>query len=69
MLQLTERYTFKVSHEQKQTLKLLRSKYRINTAQFIRNAINEKLNREKDAVFKKYKEVQHYLNIINNCPF
>jgi predicted DNA-binding protein len=69
MTQLSERYSFKVSYEQKRTLKLLHSKYKINTAQFIRNAINEKLNHEKDSIFKKYKEVHDYLNVLNDCPF
>ncbi len=68
-MQLTEKYTFKVSCKQKQTLKLLHSKYKINVAQFIRSAINEKLNREKDSIFKNHKEIQEYLNKINNCPF
>jgi len=68
-MQLTERHTFKISKEQKQTLKTLHRKYDINTSQFIRDAINEKLKREKNSIITQFKEVKDYLEKLNNCPF
>lgn len=64
---LTERHTFKTSENQKQTLKVLKDKYKINTSKFIRDAIKEKLEREKESMFKNFKEAQIYL--YDNCPF
>lgn len=68
-MKLSEKHTFNISKNQKQTLILLHKKYNINTSNFIRDAISEKLNREKDSFFKNYKEVQKYLKECNNCPF
>ena len=69
MEQLTERQTFKISAKQKQTLRVLRNKYSINTSQFIRDAIDEKLSRERDDIFRNYREIQLYLRELENCPF
>ncbi len=69
MMQLTERQTFKISAKQKQTLKVLRTKYGINTSQFIRDAIDEKLQREKHTIFRQHKEIQLYLNKLKTTPF
>ena len=66
-MKLTETQRFKISKEQKKTLKLLNEKYCINASLFIREAINEKLEREKDDIFKQHKEIQDYLK--NSCPF
>ena len=66
-MQLTEKQVFMISPEQKRTLQILRTKYHYNTSQFIRQAIDEKLQREKQTIFKQYKEVQEYLK--NPCPF
>ena len=66
-MQLTEKQVFMISQKQKQTLLILRKKYHYNTSKFIRDAINEKLQREKDTIFKKHKEVQEYIN--RYCPF
>lgn len=68
-MKLTERHTFKTNELQKKTLIVLRKKYKINTSNFIRDAINEKLNREKSVIFKNHKEVQSYLDKFNDCPF
>lgn len=68
-MQFTEKYTISVTENQKKTLVVLHSKYRVNTAKFIRDAINEKLLREKDSIFKKHYEVQKYLESISDCPF
>lgn len=38
-------------------------------SKFIRNAINEKLQREKDDIFKEYKEIQKYLKEKSEIPF
>jgi hypothetical protein len=58
---------FRTSENQKQTLRILHSKYKLNTSQFIRDAINEKLQREKETIFKYHHEVQNYLK--SDCPF
>ena len=68
-MKLTEKHTFKISANQKKTLVILHNKYKINTSNFIRDAINEKLQREKDCIFKKHKEIQKYLKEIDECPF
>jgi hypothetical protein len=68
-MQLSHKHTFKTTVNQKKTLVLLHEKYRLNTSQFIRDAINEKLEREKDGIFKAYKEIKTYINITKHCPF
>jgi len=68
-MKLTDKHTFKISESQKKTLIILKSKYKINTSNFIRNAINEKLEREKESIFKNHKEVQKYLKEFNDVPF
>ena len=68
-MQKSELQQFKITSKQKQTLFVLRSKYNINTSQFIRDAINEKLQREKETILKNYKEVQEYINQMDECPF
>jgi hypothetical protein len=42
--------------------------YKINTSQFIRDAINEKLQREKNGIISQFKEVQDYIKAYNECP-
>ena len=61
MTQLTEIQQFKITTEQKKTLQTLHKKYKINTSQFIRDAINEKLQRDKGSIVSSFKEVQEYL--------
>lgn len=68
-MQFTEKHSINVTENQKKTLIVLHSKYKVNTSKFIRDAINEKLLQEKDTIFKKYKEVQEYLQSIYDCPF
>ena len=68
-MQRTKTHTFKISESQKQTLIILAEKYNINVSEFIRSSINEKLEREKETIFKNYKEVQTYLKELNNLPF
>jgi hypothetical protein len=68
-MQLTEYQKFNCTPEQKQTLKTLHKKHKINTSQFIRDAINEKLQRDKGTIISSFKEVQEYLKQLNNCPF
>ena len=67
MPELTERHTFKTTTKQKATLQVMHSKYKLNVSQFIRDAVAEKLERERDTIFKQYKEIQCYLN--KDCPF
>jgi len=69
MTQLTEIQQFKITLEQKKTLRILHKKYKINTSQFIRDAINEKLQRDKLNIISSFKEVQEYLKQLNDCPF
>ena len=47
MKQHTEIQTIKVSKIQKETLKRLKSKYNINPSHFIRQAIAEKIQRDR----------------------
>lgn len=68
-MQLTEYHRFNCTLEQKKTLRILHKKYKINTSQFIRDAINEKLQRDKENIVNSFKEVQKYLKELNNCPF
>ena len=65
----TERQTIKITQQQKQTLQILNSKYHINTSQFIRDAINEKLQRDKETILKNYSEVESYLKQYEKVPF
>ncbi len=60
-MKAVERHTFKCSKEQKQTLIILKNKYKVNISQFIREAINEKLEKDKAKIFKRFREVQRYL--------
>lgn len=65
----TEKQVFKISPLQKETLKRLKTKYNINTSAFIRSAIDEKLTRDKQALFKKDKNIAQYLQHYNDCPY
>jgi len=56
----TEILKVRISKEQKQTLDKLKE-YNVNVAQFVRNAIKEKLQREKAEIITNYKNLQ--------CPF
>ncbi len=53
----TEILNIRISSEQKRTLDKLKE-YNVNVAQFVRNAIKEKLEREKAQIINK-----------NLCPF
>jgi len=68
-MKLIDYHKFNCSPEQKKTLRILHKKYKINTSQFIRDAINEKLQRDKSVIFSNFKEIQEYLKQLNNCPF
>ena len=56
----TEILNIRISKEQKQTLDKLKE-YNVNVAQFVRNAIKEKLQREKSEIITNYKNLE--------CPF
>jgi post-segregation antitoxin (ccd killing protein) len=56
----TEILNIRISKEQKQTLHKLKE-YNVNVAQFVRNAIKEKLQREKVEIITNYKNLE--------CPF
>ena len=68
-MQYTQRQTFKISVKQKQTLTVLGEKYKLNVSKFIRDAINEKLKREKETILKNYKEINEYISDMEECPF
>jgi hypothetical protein len=68
-MKLTESHTFKTDNIQKKTLITLKVKYKVKVSKFIRSAIKEKLEREKDGIFKNYIEVENYLKKANDCPF
>jgi hypothetical protein len=59
----TEIQKFRLSKLQKNTLRLLSEKYNINTSQFIRDAISEKLERERIKI-KAVGKVEKL-----DCPF
>lgn len=56
----TEILKVRISKEQKETLDKLKE-YNVNVCQFVRNAIKEKLQREKSEIITNYKNLQ--------CPF
>jgi post-segregation antitoxin (ccd killing protein) len=56
----TEILNIRISKEQKQALDKLKE-YNVNVAQFVRNAIKEKLQREKAEIITNYKNIE--------CPF
>jgi post-segregation antitoxin (ccd killing protein) len=58
----TEILNIRISKEQKQTLDKLKD-YNVNVAQFVRNAIKEKLEREKVQIIKDYNKS------LDICPF
>ncbi|MFN9319433.1 MAG: hypothetical protein ACK58Q_02520 [Chitinophagales bacterium] len=58
----TEILNIRISKEQKRTLDKLKD-YNVNLAQFVRNAIKEKLEREKVEIITNYKES------LKECPF
>ena len=68
-MKLSEKQSFSITKNQKQTLNILATKYKLNVSKFIRDAVNEKLQREKESIFKDYKEVQSYLKQYEECPF
>ena len=65
----TKKQVFMITENQKQTLQILNSKYHINTSQFIRDSINEKLQRDKETILKNYSEVESYLKQYEKVPF
>jgi len=56
----TEILNIRISKEQKQTLDKLKE-YNVNVAQFVRNAIKEKLELQKAEIITNYKNIE--------CPF
>jgi len=53
----TEILNIRISKEQKKTLDKLKE-YNVNVAQFVRNAIKEKLQREKAEIITNYKNLE-----------
>jgi len=69
MMQLTEKQEFNCTPQQKQTLRILHRKYKINTSQFIRQAIDEKLKCDKEGIINQFKEVREYLRKQAEYPY
>ena len=68
-MQYTERQTIKISKIQKQTLQNLHKKYKINTSQFIRDAIKEKIERDSCGILKNHKDILALIEKLEECPF
>jgi len=66
---MTKIKAIRFTENQLKTLNILRKKYKINTSEFIRLAIDEKLQRDKDFIFKNYKEIQDYIKKYSDIPF
>ena len=64
-MKLTEKQVFMITKKQKETLSLLHTKYHINTSQFIRDAIDEKIQKDKQKILLDYR----FMNTTNICPF
>jgi hypothetical protein len=56
MIQYTERYTIMISEKQKHYLSVLHEKYKINSSEFIRQAIDEKMQRDVKNIRIKFKK-------------
>lgn len=56
MKQLTVNYSIKISEIQHETLQKLKQKYKTKPSHFIRQAISEKLQREKLEIKQKIKK-------------
>ena len=44
-------------------------KYKINTSQFIRDAIKEKIERDSCGILKNHKDILALIKKLNDCPF
>ena len=64
-MKLTEKQVFMITKKQKETLSLLHTKYKINTSQFISDAIDEKIQKDKQKILLDYR----FMNTTNICPF
>lgn len=58
----TEKISIRISSIQKKTLDKLKG-YKVNTNQFIRNAIKEKIDRKHKEIISKFEDKNNY------CPF
>ena len=64
MIQYTELIQVRISEKQKYYLSVLHEKYKINSSQFIRQAIEEKMQRDVKNIRIKFKEDNSV-----KCPF
>ena len=64
MKQYTERYTIMISEKQKYYLSVLHEKYKINSSEFIRKAIEEKMQKDIKNIRIKFMEGNSF-----KCPF
>jgi hypothetical protein len=58
----TEILNVRITKEQKQTLDKLKS-YNVNVAQFVRNAIKEKIQKDYKSIIDEFEKSKNY------CPF
>lgn len=56
MIQYTELIHVRISEKQKHYLSILHEKYKINSSEFIRKAIDEKMQRDVKNIRIKFKE-------------
>ena len=68
-MKYTEKQVFMCSKIQKQTLNTLHQKYKINTSQFIRDAIKEKIERDSCGILKNHKDILAFIEKLNDCHF
>ncbi len=64
MIQYTELIQVRISEKQKYYLSVLHEKYKINSSEFIRKAIEEKMQRDVKNIRIKFKEDNSV-----KCPF
>lgn len=64
MQQYTELIQVRISEKQKYYLSVLHEKYKINSSEFIRQAIDEKMQRDLKNIRIKFKENNYF-----KCPF
>jgi hypothetical protein len=62
MLINTEIINIRITKEQKQTLDKLKG-YNVNVAQFVRNAIKEKIKKDYKSIIDEFEKSKNY------CPF
>jgi hypothetical protein len=58
---LTEIQNFRISKEEKRYLQILKQTYKVNTGQFLRNAMIDYMKKEVPILRKKHKEKDNFI--------